>query len=449
MAKNINETANAGDFVMLDVSVLRAHPDNPRKDLGDLSELSESIKVNGIMQNLTVIPSEEAGGNAGDSAYTVVIGHRRLAAAKKAGIKEVPCRIAHMDRRKQLSTMIAENVQRNDLTIYEQAQGFQLMFDEGSSISDISDVSGFSRETVKHRLEIAKLDGEKIKGLEADGAQLSLSDFVELEKLDDIVARNDLLEFVGTSNFKWEMNSALRVQKGKKIRAAAEDVLNAFCPSLSTNETCGMTCINIIRTVAEAKALSVPDDEDLKKYKYGAYLSDGNLYIYRKERHSVKKKNDKESKEKAKRQERISKLDALFKNAYELRVNYIKELDVSKLTYGQLVDFMTECCFFYDYCYLLNNVRRIFLPENKRNDCISSGELRAAVRSLSDKRRLLYFGCCLADDSENVTCRDYYGKYSKNDRLYNMYKALEAIGYVMSDEERALLDGTHSAYLRE
>lgn len=75
-------------ITQISVNLIDPHPENPRKDLGDLTELAESIKANGIMQNLTIIPKD--GGR-----YTVVIGHRRLAAAKKAGLATVPCAIIH------------------------------------------------------------------------------------------------------------------------------------------------------------------------------------------------------------------------------------------------------------------------------------------------------------------------------------------------------------------
>lgn len=127
---------------MISIADLHPHKDNPRKDLGDLSELTESIKVNGIFQNLTVTPRPEGG-------YTVIIGHRRMEAAKLAGLTELPCAVVDMDERTQLSTMLLENMQRSDLTTYEQAQGFQLMFDLGMSAEEISDKSGFAVSTVK------------------------------------------------------------------------------------------------------------------------------------------------------------------------------------------------------------------------------------------------------------------------------------------------------------
>ena len=86
--------------------------------------------------------------------FTVVIGHRRLAAAKLAGLKEVPCVIASMDAKEQVRTMLLENMQRSDLTVYEQAQGFQMMLDMGDSVEDIAAKSGFSKTTVRRRVKI-------------------------------------------------------------------------------------------------------------------------------------------------------------------------------------------------------------------------------------------------------------------------------------------------------
>ena len=83
---------------MISLELLHAHKDNPRKQLGDLSELSDSIKQNGIMQNLTVVPAGEAGSKK--EGYTIIIGHRRAAAAKAAGLTEVPCAVVHMSYKK-------------------------------------------------------------------------------------------------------------------------------------------------------------------------------------------------------------------------------------------------------------------------------------------------------------------------------------------------------------
>lgn len=133
------------------VSKLWRHPDNPRKDLGDVTELAESIKVNGVLQNLTVVPLiGEITKKWDGESYRVIIGHRRLAAAKLAGLEELPCVVVEMSEREQLSTMLTENMQRSDLTVYEQAQGFQMML-----VSSRAPVWGAS--VILHKKHVANL----------------------------------------------------------------------------------------------------------------------------------------------------------------------------------------------------------------------------------------------------------------------------------------------------
>ena len=64
-------------IVMLKRSQLHPHPDNPRKDLGDLEELKASIREHGIMQNLTVVPMDDE-----LESFKILIGHRRFAASE-------------------------------------------------------------------------------------------------------------------------------------------------------------------------------------------------------------------------------------------------------------------------------------------------------------------------------------------------------------------------------
>lgn len=87
------------DLQFLPIEKIIPHPQNPRKQLGDLTELADSIKKNGVYQNLTVVPNK-------DGTYTIIIGHRRRAAAELAGVKELPCIITDMTEKEQLSTML-------------------------------------------------------------------------------------------------------------------------------------------------------------------------------------------------------------------------------------------------------------------------------------------------------------------------------------------------------
>ena len=86
------------ELTLLPVEWLEHHPDNPRKDLGDLKELTASIRESGVMQNLTVVPRGD-----GAEGYWVVIGNRRLEASRAAGLKELPCLISDMDYKTKLA----------------------------------------------------------------------------------------------------------------------------------------------------------------------------------------------------------------------------------------------------------------------------------------------------------------------------------------------------------
>ncbi len=193
---------------------IRPHPENPRKDLGDLSELVESIRKNGVLQNLTVIPVE---GEPGE--YMTLIGHRRYAAGTRAGVEKFPCQIAeNLTPREQVSIMLEENMQRNDLTIWEQANGFQMMLNLGETEESIAEKTGFSKTTVRHRLNIAKLNQKVLQEKEKDECfQLSLKDLYELEKIPDVKTRDKILkESTSSNNLAQKARSAVQEIKRKE-----------------------------------------------------------------------------------------------------------------------------------------------------------------------------------------------------------------------------------------
>lgn len=187
----------------IDVTKLKEHPDNPRKNIGDVTELAESIKARGILQNLTVVPAE-------NGMYTVIIGHRRLAAAKQAGLTEVPCAVVDMDYKTQLSTMLLENMQRSDLTVYEQAQGMQMMFNLGVPVAEIVEKTGFAETTVRKRLKIATLPTEQMQQAVERGGKLE--DYVQIADIKDEKERRELLKVIGTRDFEFSLSRAKRRQ---------------------------------------------------------------------------------------------------------------------------------------------------------------------------------------------------------------------------------------------
>ena len=218
------------DIVMIETKRLRHHPDNPRKDLGDVTELADSIKKNGIMQNLTVIPIEcteedpekqwDANKVSPFHDFYVLIGNRRMEACLQAGLEEVPCKIvSNISKKEQVAIMLEENMQRSDLTIIEQAEGFQMMLDLGETVDSISEKTGFSKATVYHRVNIAKLDKEILAEKKDDEGffQLSMGDLIELEKVKDMDERTRILkETPGGRDMQWRVQQAVRKANRKR-----------------------------------------------------------------------------------------------------------------------------------------------------------------------------------------------------------------------------------------
>ena len=215
------------ELTMLPVADIYPHPDNPRKDVGDVTELADSIAKRGILQNLTVMPGHwMPDGEWSEDGYTTLIGHRRTAAAKLAGIESAPCRIVTgLTKNEQISMMLEENMQRNDLTIYEQAESFQLMLDLGDTVESLSEKTGFAKSTIYHRLNLAKLDHDVIKEKENDESfQMSLKDMYELEKIDDVKERNRILsKATSSSNLKYEVERTVKERERKKVK---EEILS-------------------------------------------------------------------------------------------------------------------------------------------------------------------------------------------------------------------------------
>ena len=310
---------------------LRPHPDNPRKDLGDLAELTESIKKNGIMQNLTVIPID---GEA--DQYMLLIGHRRYAAGKAAGLKEYPCQIVHgLSRQEQLSIMLEENLQRNDLTIIEQANGFQMMLDLGHTEESISEKTGFSRTTVRHRLNIAKLDQKILKEKQDDsGFQLSITDLYELEKVKDLKTRNKILKEAHDSRtLAARARGAARDEKRKERAKAIEAILRKQgiekAPKQPSEYRWSNTW-NKVKTISLDK--EAPKEIDIPKIdKKLLYVIDyDEIYVIKK----ADKKKEKlsqaelESKDKEKRRQQIK---VILKQMDKRRKEFIKDIIAGKI----------------------------------------------------------------------------------------------------------------------
>lgn len=183
----------------LQVDDLHANPNNPRKQVGDVDELASSIRSQGIKQPLLVTPTGETDID-GHKQYRVVIGHRRLAAAKQSGLSTVPAIVEEMDARREREIMLVENTQRSDLTPVEEADGYQGLLDLGVQVKEMAEKTGRSDRFVRRRLKIARIPQET-RDMSADFSQLSLD---QLDKLAEFESDPDMQrELARADDFDW------------------------------------------------------------------------------------------------------------------------------------------------------------------------------------------------------------------------------------------------------
>lgn len=427
----------------ISVDKLHPHPDNPRKDIGDITELADSIRQSGIYQNLTVIPS--TGYYYGD--YTVIIGHRRLAAAKAAGLTEVPCVITEMSKKEQLATMLLENMQRSDLTILEQAQGMQMMLDLGETIADISQKTGFSESTVKRRVRLCKLDKDKLE--KAQGRQVAMADYDRLFEIEDADKRNEVLDSIGTNNFEWALRNAKSDIKREKTFKELIALLKQYYPEAE----------EIKNTTVRKYVTDISDEDKIKslnltsKIYYRKYSYTNSLEIYRdytaEELERQDKKRIKESERENKRIEIVERCEDVYNNARELRKEFWRTFNqgnfrnVQSAISQMTVRAMFALCNSWNSCVLLDSEIYGDVTDSEFDSPLEISD----IKGINGAAKLAYV--ILESQADDAATYDYYGAYERNIDLEHLYNDMAELGYEISDEELAMLDGTHDMYFRE
>jgi ParB family chromosome partitioning protein len=134
---------------MIPAEKVRPNPDQPRKSLGDLRELTDSIREKGVLEPLLVryAPREDV--------YYIISGERRYHAARAAGLRELPCIEKRADEAETLEIALIENLQRKDLTPFEEADGLHRLATEFEyTHEDIARKIGRARSSVTETLSL-------------------------------------------------------------------------------------------------------------------------------------------------------------------------------------------------------------------------------------------------------------------------------------------------------
>lgn len=137
-----------GDYRLLPIGQVIPSRDNPRQNHGPLNELRDSIKENGILEPLLVMNGPP---------FLLIAGERRWAAAKLAGLTEVPCIVRPMSQPARRVAMIVENLQRRGLEPIEEAEAYRQLVESGRSQREIAISVGKSQAHVSRRLLLLEL----------------------------------------------------------------------------------------------------------------------------------------------------------------------------------------------------------------------------------------------------------------------------------------------------
>jgi ParB family chromosome partitioning protein len=435
----------------LPVSQLFSYPDNPRKDVGDVSELADSIRSNGILQNLTVVQRSQ-------NVYSVIIGHRRLAAAKKAGLETVPCIVRKMTPQEEIRTMLMENMQRCDLTVYEQAQSFQLMLDMGESVEQIAEQSGFSQTTVHNRLRLMDLDAEKFKKSESRGA--TLADYMKLNKIEDVELKNRVLDYIGTANFQNELRRAVEEEETRNFMTECVADISQWATNI-TGKPIGsdllyVRCYNKY-SWGRSPVVECPDDANTVKYYYQTDRCQVNVYKERsiEEKNQRKEEQERKAEAEAACRRKEAELKEITDRHFELRSEFVAEYNPRQEDVSKICDFAvkwllkfkekTYHCFGFDPELLADIVGYdIETDSDDMRDMFSSDTM------YRPEQKLLFMIYLFCENDMGFWARKWNNAkkvfqpvYAPNTDLEKLYDFLVSLGYEMSDEEIAMRDGTH------
>ncbi len=156
MFKRRNKFKKSNDVVLIPSRFIHPNPHQPRKSYNwdDLEGLAESIHHNGLLQPITVRKKV-------NGVYELVSGERRLRACKMAGLSAIPCIVIEIDEEMSALLSLAENVQREDLHFFEEAQAIEkLIKGFGLSLEEVSQSLGKSHTVLSDKLKILRLPDE-------------------------------------------------------------------------------------------------------------------------------------------------------------------------------------------------------------------------------------------------------------------------------------------------
>jgi len=424
---------------MYDIPIekLVPNPFNLRRNLQNIDELAKGIAASGIEQNLVVMPDDiddynraiqQRKGLPGyNGKFIILAGHRRHEASKIAGLQTVPCYVKEecLTKNDQLALMMQENCNRKTLTYGEEIYGVQLMLEGGETVKTIHEKTGLNKEGIRKRKIIAEtLGADEVEYLcKKAQKQISLDECIKLGFISSPKLRNELVEKVGTHEFDVAHQRALEFEATEKTREYLKARVQEKAPPTET-EPANYTRVDVVSNF-DSQDLSVLEKID-SLVKTGADVCSktdmfGRLHIYAKggALHDEAKLEETEKALLAKLElENQNKTKKLYKQAYDLRISFIKMLKPTPKLTREIV--------FENLSLLLNP--RISPYQYVLDDLELSNSVADACKTELMRDIVIV----------RTVCACLEPGYSHTASLDEMYSFLKKLGYVTTAEEEQL-----------
>lgn len=196
---------------------IHRHPLNPRRPVTDAGDLVGSVATHGILSPLAVITDPEGG-------YLLIAGERRLTAAKANGLAEIPVMVRDdLDNLAAVEALVMDNLQRQDLTPAEEAQGYQSLLDLGLDIDTIAKRVGRPVKHVEDHAKASALNPGAIEVLHQH--VVTLDQALSLAALDDApdLMADTLTKLAKGGNATQIIQDALTARRNAQRRQQVED----------------------------------------------------------------------------------------------------------------------------------------------------------------------------------------------------------------------------------
>ena len=241
--EGIKKTERAGRGIdYIDINDIKPNSNQPRKtfDEDKLNELAASIEEHGLIQPLVLRKAEKG--------YEIVAGERRWRAARKIGIREIPCIVRELTDEENMLLAIIENMQREDLNPIEEAEGIRQMIETyGLTQEEVSKSVGKSRPYIANSLRLLRLP-ETVRKYVEDGslstghakAIAAVSDEKKQIELAEAAIRDGLsvrqLEKLAQQDKSGVKTRSRVKQKTADVKRVEEDLKNALGTKVTLNQ---------------------------------------------------------------------------------------------------------------------------------------------------------------------------------------------------------------------